>query len=60
MKGEMLMVNVIVKRTGEVVDFESREEAEKFIKLSVKITNAMTGGRLMKRDNKNNYEIVEV
>jgi len=54
------MVNVIVKRTGEVVDFESREEAERFIKLSVKITNVRISGRLMKRDNKNNYEIVEV
>ena len=54
------MVNVIFKKTGEVVEFETREEAEIFVKMSVKITNAMTGGRLVRRDNKNNYEIVEV
>jgi UDP-N-acetylglucosamine pyrophosphorylase len=60
MKGEMIMVNVIFKKTGEVVAFETRKEAEIFVKMSVKITNAVTGGRLVKRDNKNNYEIVEV
>ena len=49
-------MKVINIKTNEEIEVSSREEAEMFIKLSVKVTNEINP---MHRDNKRNYIIAD-
>ena len=51
------MVKLIFKKTNEELIFDTREEAEMCMKLSVMVNNRTTPS---KRDSKRNYEIVEL
>lgn len=51
------MFKLIFKKTNEELIFDTREEAEMCLKLSVMVNNRTTP---RKRDSKRNYEIVEL
>jgi hypothetical protein len=51
------MFKLIFKKTNEELIFDTREEAEMCMKLSVMVNNDRGNG---KRDSKRNYEIVEL
>ena len=51
------MFKLIFKKTDEELIFDTREEAEMCMKLSVMVNNNRGNG---KRDSKRNYEIVEL
>lgn len=51
------MFKLIFKKTNEELIFDTREEAEMCMKLSVMVNNNRGNG---KRDSKRNYEIVEL
>ena len=54
---ETNMFKLIFKKTNEELIFDTREEAEMCLKLSVMVNNRTTPS---KRDSKRNYEIVEL
>ena len=55
------MVKITLLRTGETVEYNTREEAEFFVKVAVMATNERIARGLEKgkRDSKRNYIITE-
>lgn len=55
------MVQIKVKKTGEIVEAASVEEAREMIKAFVIFTNMRINNGIIsgKRDSKRNYEIIE-
>lgn len=56
------MLKIKCLTTGEIIETEAttRQEAQAWVAIFVKLTNESRGGSLKhKRDNKNNYVIIE-
>lgn len=54
------MTKILFNKTGEIIEAENKEEAKIMIMMFVKFNNARHGGTVgYKRDNKNNYTIIE-